>query len=72
MQRLVLSVFGDFSVRVTTFLALEGASVLIWFIRFNANKPHQGATLGAFWLVEKQSCWIKRLEIRHGCTQKFS
>jgi hypothetical protein len=69
---LVLSVFDDFGVRLITFLALEGPAVVIWFIRFNANKPHQGATLGAFWLVENQSRWVKRLEIRHGCTTKRS
>jgi hypothetical protein len=51
---------------VSALLALEGASVVIWFIRFNANKPHQGAALWAFWLTEDQSRWVKRLEIRQG------
>jgi len=23
--------------------------------------------VGAFWLAEDQSCWIKRSQIRHGC-----
>jgi hypothetical protein len=68
--RLGLPVFDDFSVRVIAFLALEGASAAIWFVRFNANKPHQGAAVWAFWLVEKQSRWVKYLELRQGCTYK--
>jgi hypothetical protein len=60
-----LSVFDDFSVRAFALLALKGASVVIWFIRLNANKPHQGAAVGAFWLAENQSRWVKRLEIRN-------
>ena len=67
-----LRVFDDFTVRVPALLALEGASVVIWFIRFKANKPHQGGTVGTFWLAENQSRWVKRLEIRHGCTTKRS
>jgi hypothetical protein len=60
-----LSVFDDFGLRVITFLTPEGSSVVIWFIRFNANKPHQGATVGASWLAENQSRWVKGLEIKH-------
>jgi hypothetical protein len=69
-QDTCLTVFNHFSVRVSAFLALKGASVMIWLIRFNANKPHQGAAVWAFWLAEDQSRWVKRLEIRHGCTHK--
>jgi hypothetical protein len=69
-QNACLLVFNDFTVRVSAFLALECASVVIWVIGFNANKPHQSAALWAFWLAEDQSRRVKRLEIRHGCTQK--
>jgi hypothetical protein len=69
-QDTYLPVFNDFSEGVSAFLALVGAPVVIWFIRFNANKPHQGAAVWAFWLAEDQSRWVKGLEIRHGCTHK--
>jgi hypothetical protein len=66
MQRLVLSVIDDFSVRVITLRTLEGAEVVIWFVRFDATKPHRCAAVRALRQVESQSRWIKNGGCGHG------
>jgi hypothetical protein len=63
---LVLSVFDDFSVRVTTLRTLECAPVVIGFVWLDATKPQRCAAVRALRQVESQSRWIKNSGCGHG------
>ena len=55
----------DHTFHVLTPRTLEGALIVIWFVRLNVIEPHPRAAHWASWLIHKRLFRIERANLRH-------